>query len=151
MKAYQDLAEQGSEQQDRVAKALSKVKHRVAVGSGKGGVGKSTVTRALAAALAARGFKVAIVDADFNGPAQDRMTGLRGAVPVPGVERGERALDARREGGQEASGDRPLGANGLFEDHPQAPEAREPREKPDDDGDASSQALVDERDHRRVS
>jgi len=86
MKAYQDLAEQGSEQQDRVAKALSKVKHRVAVGSGKGGVGKSTVTRALAAALAARGFKVAIVDADFNGPAQDRMTGLRGAVPVPGVE-----------------------------------------------------------------
>jgi ATP-binding protein involved in chromosome partitioning len=86
MKSSQDLVEQGTEQKDRVAKALSKVKHRVAVGSGKGGVGKSTVTRALAAALAARGFKVAIVDADFNGPAQDQMTGLRGAVPVPGAE-----------------------------------------------------------------
>jgi len=44
------------------------------------------VTRALAAALAARGLKVAIVDADFNGPTQARMTGLHGAVPVPGSE-----------------------------------------------------------------
>jgi ATP-binding protein involved in chromosome partitioning len=94
MKSYHDITgdggsnilEQVVEQKDRIAKALSKVKHRVAVGSGKGGVGKSTVTRALAAALASRGFKVAIVDADFNGPTQARMTGLRGTVPVPGVD-----------------------------------------------------------------
>ena len=86
MKSLQDVVDQASEQKDRIARALSKVRHRVAVGSGKGGVGKSTVTRALAAALAARGFKVAIVDADFNGPTQARMTGLRGAVPVPGAE-----------------------------------------------------------------
>jgi ATP-binding protein involved in chromosome partitioning len=94
MKSYHDIAgdggsnvlEQVTEQKDRIARALSKVRHRVAVGSGKGGVGKSTVTRALAAALAARGFKVAIVDADFNGPTQARMTGLRGAVPIPGAE-----------------------------------------------------------------
>jgi len=94
MKTYHDIVgdggsnilEQVIEQKDRIAQALSKVKHRVAVGSGKGGVGKSTVTRALAAALAARGSKVAIVDADFNGPTQARMTGLRGAVPVPGAE-----------------------------------------------------------------
>jgi ATP-binding protein involved in chromosome partitioning len=75
-----------TEQKDRIARALSQVKYRVAVGSGKGGVGKSTVTRALASALVARGLKVALVDADFNGPTQARMTGLRGAVPVPGVE-----------------------------------------------------------------
>jgi ATP-binding protein involved in chromosome partitioning len=94
MKSYHDIVgdggsnilEQVIEQKDRIAKALARVKHRVAVGSGKGGVGKSTVTRALAGALAARGFKVAIVDADFNGPTQARMTGLRGAVPVPGVD-----------------------------------------------------------------
>jgi ATP-binding protein involved in chromosome partitioning len=94
MKSYHDIVgdggsnilEQVIEQKDRIARALSKVRHRVAVGSGKGGVGKSTITRALAAALASRGLKVAIVDADFNGPTQARMTGLRGAVPVPGVE-----------------------------------------------------------------
>jgi ATP-binding protein involved in chromosome partitioning len=94
MKSYHDITgdggsnilEQVVEQKDRIARALAKVKHRVAVGSGKGGVGKSTVTRALAAALAARGSKVAIVDADFNGPTQARMTGLRGAVPIPGAE-----------------------------------------------------------------
>jgi ATP-binding protein involved in chromosome partitioning len=94
MKSYHDITgdggsnilEQVIEQKDRIARALSKVRHRVAVGSGKGGVGKSTVTRALAAALAARGFRVAIVDADFNGPTQARMTGLLDAVPVPGAE-----------------------------------------------------------------
>jgi ATP-binding protein involved in chromosome partitioning len=94
MKSYHDITgdggsnilEQVTDQKERIARALSKVRHRVAVGSGKGGVGKSTVTRALAAALAARGFKVAIVDADFNGPTQARMTGLRGEVPVPGPE-----------------------------------------------------------------
>jgi ATP-binding protein involved in chromosome partitioning len=94
MKSYHDIVgdggsnilEQVVEQKERIAQALSRVKYRVAVGSGKGGVGKSTVTRALAGALAARGFKLAIVDADFNGPTQARMTGLRGAVPVPGVD-----------------------------------------------------------------
>jgi ATP-binding protein involved in chromosome partitioning len=94
MKSYHDIAgdggsnilEQVTGQKERITRALSHVKHRVAVGSGKGGVGKSTVTRALAGALAARSMKVAIVDADFNGPTQARMTGLRGAVPVPGVD-----------------------------------------------------------------
>jgi ATP-binding protein involved in chromosome partitioning len=81
-----NILEQATEQTERIGRALSKVKHRVAVASGKGGVGKSTVTRTLAAALAARGFKVAIVDADVNGPAQARMTGLSGAAPAAGVD-----------------------------------------------------------------
>ncbi|HZN54568.1 MAG TPA: P-loop NTPase [Candidatus Polarisedimenticolaceae bacterium] len=92
MKSYHDIVgdggsnilEQVADQKERIARALSGVRHRVAVGSGKGGVGKSTVTRALAGALAGRGLSVAIADADFNGPTQAQMTGLLGAVPLPG-------------------------------------------------------------------
>ncbi|HEX4822961.1 MAG TPA: P-loop NTPase [Candidatus Polarisedimenticolaceae bacterium] len=94
MKSYHEIIGDGGsnvlgqvlEQRDRIARALSGVRHRVAVGSGKGGVGKSTVTRVLASALAMKGRAVAILDADFNGPTQARMTGLSGAVPVPGRE-----------------------------------------------------------------
>ncbi len=92
MKSYHDIKgdggsnilEQVIEQKERIARALSRVKHKVAIGSGKGGVGKSTVTRTVASALAAMGHKVAIVDADLNGPTQARMTGIQGAIPIPG-------------------------------------------------------------------
>lgn len=50
------------------ANALSSVKRVIAVVSGKGGVGKSTVTASLAAAMAKRGKKVAVLDADITGP-----------------------------------------------------------------------------------
>jgi ATP-binding protein involved in chromosome partitioning len=56
----------------------------VAVGSGKGGVGKSTLTLHLAEALRTRGLRIAIVDADFNGPTQARMAGVQGVLFVPG-------------------------------------------------------------------
>ena len=56
----------------------------MAVGSGKGGVGKSTLTLHLAGALRARGLRIAILDADFNGPSQARMAGVQGALFVPG-------------------------------------------------------------------
>src|SRR6185436_11721442 len=59
-------------------------RHLVAVGSGKGGVGKSTLTLHLAGALRARGLRIAILDADFNGPSQARMAGVQGALFVPG-------------------------------------------------------------------
>jgi ATP-binding protein involved in chromosome partitioning len=59
----------------------------VAVGSGKGGVGKSTLTLRLARALRARGLRIAILDADFNGPSQARMAGLRGAPLLPGASK----------------------------------------------------------------
>ena len=59
----------------------------MAVGSGKGGVGKSTLTLHLAGALRARGLRIAIMDADFNGPSQARMAGVQGAFVVPGSER----------------------------------------------------------------
>jgi len=56
-----------------VRKVLPKVKHIVAVASGKGGVGKSTITANLAAGLAMRGFSVGLVDADIYGPSMPLM------------------------------------------------------------------------------
>jgi ATP-binding protein involved in chromosome partitioning len=54
------------------------VRSIVAVASGKGGVGKSTVAVNLALGLAAQGLKVGILDADVYGPSQPRMMGLKG-------------------------------------------------------------------------
>ena len=58
------------------ANAKSKVKKVIAVVSGKGGVGKSTVTASLAAAMAKRGRKVAILDADITGPSIPTAFGI---------------------------------------------------------------------------
>lgn len=60
-------------QRDRLSARLARVRHVVAVASGKGGVGKSAITANLAAALAARGHRVGAADADLNGPSLARM------------------------------------------------------------------------------
>jgi ATP-binding protein involved in chromosome partitioning len=57
---------------------LPNVKNVIAVASGKGGVGKSTVSANLALALAAEGAKVGVLDADIYGPSQPRLFGLSG-------------------------------------------------------------------------
>ena len=59
---------------------FSDVKHVIGVVSGKGGVGKSFVTASLANAMAAKGFKVGILDADITGPSIPKMYGLKGAA-----------------------------------------------------------------------
>ncbi len=78
-----DVLEQVAGQRASITDGLAGVRHLVAVGSGKGGVGKSTLTVHLAGALRARGLRIAILDADFNGPTQARMAGVQGAVFVP--------------------------------------------------------------------
>ncbi|MDG2152939.1 MAG: P-loop NTPase, partial [Crocinitomicaceae bacterium] len=57
-------------------KILPKVKNIVAIASGKGGVGKSTITSNLAAGLAKKGFKVGLIDADIYGPSMPTMFDL---------------------------------------------------------------------------
>ena len=60
---------------------LVDVGHIIAVASGKGGVGKSTVAVNLAITLARRGFRVGLADADVYGPSVPKMTGTEGAIP----------------------------------------------------------------------
>jgi ATP-binding protein involved in chromosome partitioning len=89
MRTYKDLTGDGGSdvlgqvvaQRERLASRLMSVKRLVAVMSGKGGVGKSSVAAGLAAALAARGDRVALLDADLNGPSLPRILGLPTASP----------------------------------------------------------------------
>ena len=62
-------------------KPLEGVSNLIAVASGKGGVGKSTVTANIGLALVAEGAQVGILDADIYGPSQPRMLGLMGKRP----------------------------------------------------------------------
>jgi ATP-binding protein involved in chromosome partitioning len=82
------------EQQELLRYRMKQVKHKVAVISGKGGVGKSTITVNLAAAFALHGKRVGILDADIHGPSVPRLLGLTGqqvkvgppgAFPVTGA------------------------------------------------------------------
>ena len=63
--------------------ALPGIDRLVAIASGKGGVGKSTVAANLACALAQRGHRVGLLDADVYGPSQPRMLGVSGRPASP--------------------------------------------------------------------
>jgi len=71
-----------NKQVKKVEPILSGVKNVVAVASGKGGVGKSTVTSNLAVALAKLGYKVGLLDADIFGPSMPKMFATEDARPV---------------------------------------------------------------------
>ena len=79
---------------DLPAGALALVENVVCVGSGKGGVGKSTLTANLAAALAAEGRRVGVLDADVWGYSIPRMLGLAAERPAVSAERKIIPLDA---------------------------------------------------------
>lgn len=61
---------------------LPEVKHVVAIASGKGGVGKSTITANLAGGLAKAGYRVGVVDADIHGPSMPTMFDVVGEKPT---------------------------------------------------------------------
>jgi hypothetical protein len=85
-----EIQKEIEEERQRLKQNMSKIKHKIAVMSGKGGVGKSTVTVNLAMAFAMQGHvdRVGILDADIHGPSIPRMLGLKGhgfQVLGPGV------------------------------------------------------------------
>lgn len=67
------------------ANALSSIKKVIAVVSGKGGVGKSTVTSSLAVAMVRRGRKVAVLDADITGPSIPKLFGIHEQAQSDGL------------------------------------------------------------------
>jgi ATP-binding protein involved in chromosome partitioning len=71
---------------------LKDVKNIIAVASGKGGVGKSTIAANLALALAKQGAKVGIVDADIYGPSQHIMFGVEREAPGPAEFNGQKKM-----------------------------------------------------------
>lgn len=84
MKRYSDIVgdggskivEQVTEKLAYLKERMKGVKYKIAIMSGKGGVGKSTITLNLAANMARQGFKAGILDADLNGPSIPKMLGL---------------------------------------------------------------------------
>ncbi len=77
-------------------KPIKAVKNIIAVASGKGGVGKSTVSANIALALSREGAQVGILDADIYGPSQPHMMGIVGEQPVS--EDGKTLLPLRAHG-----------------------------------------------------
>jgi len=65
-----------------VKASLGKIKNKLIVMSGKGGVGKTSVSVNLSLALAKKGFKVGIMDVDIHGPDVPRMLGLTGMLDI---------------------------------------------------------------------
>jgi ATP-binding protein involved in chromosome partitioning len=106
VKRYRDIAGDGGSdivgqveaQQARLTARLKDVRATIAVVSGKGGVGKSSVTANLAGAFALAGARVGVLDADLNGPTMATMLGVRGRTLVvtdAGVEPPAGALGIR--------------------------------------------------------
>ena len=94
MKRYRDIPGDGGSnivgqveaQQARLGARLRDVRAIVAVVSGKGGVGKSSITANLAGAFALAGARVGVLDADLNGPSMATMLGVRGRTLLVGAD-----------------------------------------------------------------
>lgn len=69
-------------QDEMIKSTLEKIKYKLFIMSGKGGVGKSSVSVNVAAALAARGFKVGLLDVDIHGPSVPTLLGISGTLDM---------------------------------------------------------------------
>ena len=69
---------------EQAKQSLARIRHKIIVMSGKGGVGKSSVSVNLAMALSERGFRVGLLDVDVHGPDIPRMLGLSGMMSPSG-------------------------------------------------------------------
>ncbi len=69
---------------EKVSNPYGTIKHTIAIMSGKGGVGKSSITALLAAGLNRKGYKVGILDADITGPSIPKVFGIKGRAEVIG-------------------------------------------------------------------
>ncbi len=104
MKTYEDLPFDGGsniidqvvDQREKLRARLDQIKHKVCLMSGKGGVGKSSITANMAACLASQGYKVGILDADLNGPSIGKLLGVSNEekleIGPEGVEPGQGAM-----------------------------------------------------------
>jgi ATP-binding protein involved in chromosome partitioning len=72
-----------NQSETKIQTNMQKIKHIIVVLSGKGGVGKSTVSANLAIGLAAKGKKVGILDSDIHGPSIPKILGVETQLPAP--------------------------------------------------------------------
>ncbi len=72
----QDMAARQKLEDEAIKLSLSKIKHKIFVLSGKGGVGKSSISANLAASLSKKGYKTGLMDVDVHGPSIAQMLGL---------------------------------------------------------------------------
>ncbi|MFW8601758.1 P-loop NTPase [Desulfobacterota bacterium M19] len=83
-----DMQAQIAQQENEIKVSLGKIAHKILVMSGKGGVGKSTVSTNLALGLANRGFKVGLMDVDLHGPDVCRMLNLNENLKDASMDQG---------------------------------------------------------------
>ena len=74
-----------SQQEMEISKRLGRIKNKILVMSGKGGVGKSSVASFLSISLAKKGYRVGLMDVDLHGPSIPRMLGIRANIAVSPV------------------------------------------------------------------
>jgi ATP-binding protein involved in chromosome partitioning len=92
----QERAKKLEQRKKRLVERMAQIKHKLIVLSGKGGVGKSTVSAFVAGALASRGYRVGLLDVDIHGPSIPKILGIEdqritavgdGVMPVNVSER----------------------------------------------------------------
>jgi len=74
----------GGPEDQKLSRTLGRIKNKIVVLSGKGGVGKSTVATNLAVALALKGYRTGLLDVDVHGPSVPRLLGLKNVQPHVG-------------------------------------------------------------------